>query len=250
MSRWGSFPRRLFQALAQQTAAVGTLAAAVATTGTAAGVLLWSTTTGDHGNDNDNDNDNGSLGRRPVPFHMETTATAVAAVLRPPSSCLCEEDSSSASLSSTAKNPERTPVPQLKRTNQKRPASANRKRRPTPATAAATNREESSFQDKYYINPDDAPLGQGAYATVYYGVDRATRQPVAVKRFGRPVTQPSVFQREMRVLQYILQFGGHPHICGLHDFFASDPAAYHVVVDFVSGGEMFDHLINVRLGEL
>jgi len=99
-----------------------------------------------------------------------------------------------------------------------------------------------TFETNYFLPPDAKPLGRGAFSTVYLGVEKSTGEKVAVKRIHRDYTDHEAFKRELRTMQYILQFGGHPHICSLHDWF-QDENFYHVVIDFVSGGEMFDHLI-------
>jgi serine/threonine protein kinase len=92
------------------------------------------------------------------------------------------------------------------------------------------------------LDPDTEALGEGAFATVYLGTDKRTGERVAVKRIGRAYTDEECFKREMRALQHISQFGGHPNICSLHDYYEDD-AAYYVVLDYVRGGEMFDNLI-------
>eukprot|EP00546_Thalassionema_frauenfeldii_P010981 CAMPEP_0178925590 /NCGR_PEP_ID=MMETSP0786-20121207/18002_1 /TAXON_ID=186022 /ORGANISM="Thalassionema frauenfeldii, Strain CCMP 1798" /LENGTH=781 /DNA_ID=CAMNT_0020600499 /DNA_START=68 /DNA_END=2413 /DNA_ORIENTATION=+ len=102
--------------------------------------------------------------------------------------------------------------------------------------------QEDTFETNYFIPPDAKHLGEGAFSRVFLGIDRNTGENVAVKRIHREYTDLEAFRRELRAMQFILQFGGHPHIISLHDWF-QDEDYYHVVVDFVSGGEMFDHLI-------
>jgi serine/threonine protein kinase len=38
--------------------------------------------------------------------------------------------------------------------------------------------------------------------------------------------------------------GGHPNISGLRDMYDSDPHYFYLILDLVSGGELFEHLIN------
>mmetsp|Transcript_13551 Transcript_13551/g.19998 ORF Transcript_13551/g.19998 Transcript_13551/m.19998 type:complete len:784 (-) Transcript_13551:263-2614(-) len=102
--------------------------------------------------------------------------------------------------------------------------------------------EDDTFESKYFIPADAQHLGEGAFSRVFLGIDRTTGENVAVKRIHREYTDLEAFRRELRAMQFILQFGGHPHIISLHDWF-QDEDYYHVVLDFVSGGEMFDHLI-------
>jgi serine/threonine protein kinase len=52
------------------------------------------------------------------------------------------------------------------------------------------------------------------------------------------------FSREMRAMTYIAQKGGHPHLCALHRHFDhQDSLYYYVIMDAISGGEVFDNLI-------
>jgi hypothetical protein len=82
----------------------------------------------------------------------------------------------------------------------------------------------------------------GGLRRVQLATDIRTGERVAVKSISRAFTDRESFQREMRAMQYILQFGGHPHIVSLHTYFEDDDY-FHVVMDYISGGEMFDHLI-------
>ncbi|KAI2489694.1 protein kinase [Fragilaria crotonensis] len=100
--------------------------------------------------------------------------------------------------------------------------------------------EENMLQTHFTLS--SKRLGEGAYAKVQLAVDKKTGEQVAVKSISRSYTDRDSFQREMRAMQYVLQFGGHPHIVSLHTYF-EDEDYFHVVMDYISGGEMFDHLI-------
>jgi serine/threonine protein kinase len=45
-------------------------------------------------------------------------------------------------------------------------------------------------------------------------------------------------------LKRIFEMGGHPNISGLRDMYDSDPHFFYLILDLVSGGELFEHLIN------
>jgi serine/threonine protein kinase len=100
--------------------------------------------------------------------------------------------------------------------------------------------EDSMLEAHYDLTKKE--LGEGAYATVYMATDKKTGENVAVKSISRAYTNREAFQREMRAMQYILQFGGHPNIVSLHTYFEDDDH-FHVVMDYIAGSELFDHLI-------
>ena len=63
-----------------------------------------------------------------------------------------------------------------------------------------------------------------------------------MKKIAKTLTDKTDFQREMDALLHIREYGGHPNICGLHEHF-EEHGYFYIVLDLVSGGEMFDHLI-------
>uniref|UniRef100_A0A7S3L0D0 cGMP-dependent protein kinase n=1 Tax=Amphora coffeiformis TaxID=265554 RepID=A0A7S3L0D0_9STRA len=253
------FRRSLWNALQNQTAALGTLAGMVTVTMTTAVVLTTATSTSTAVEDDHAPNETTTIHSSAIQHHCHhrhNNNNNKESFAQPPGTSLWKMNRLSWLSSHLPRLPQQAQpclceAPpetqhQSQPSRQRRQRTKKKKKKQRAATSSTPSASSPTFADKYYINPDDPPLGEGAYATVYLGVDRQTGEKVAVKRFPRPVTHATVFQREMRVLQYVLQFGGHPHICGLHDFFADDDsdADYQVVVDFVSGGEMFDHLIN------
>jgi predicted Ser/Thr protein kinase len=84
-------------------------------------------------------------------------------------------------------------------------------------------------------------LGEGAFGQVFLAKDRKTGEAVAVKKMPQNMTDNVSFQREMDALLRLRDEGGHPHICGLRENYEEDEH-YYLVLDLVSGGEMFDHL--------
>ena len=87
------------------------------------------------------------------------------------------------------------------------------------------------------------PLGEGGFGAVYIATDRRTKELVAVKKISKRLTDDASFQKEMNAFLHIRHKGGHPNICGLRENF-DEGGCYYLVLDLVSGGEMFDHLIN------
>jgi len=100
---------------------------------------------------------------------------------------------------------------------------------------------KEKVDDKYDVNWKK-PLGEGAFGSVYLGIDKSNRQTVAIKKMSKKLSDHASFQREMEALLHIKQHGGHPHICALHEHFDED-GYYYIILDHVGGGEMFDHLI-------
>ena len=58
-------------------------------------------------------------------------------------------------------------------------------------------------------------------------------------------TDRSSFRIETDALLRIYDNGGHPNVAGLRDMY-EDNSNFYMVMDLVSGGEMFEHLIRVR----
>ena len=58
------------------------------------------------------------------------------------------------------------------------------------------------------------------------------------------LTDNDTFLKEMRALLHIKAYGGHPHISALREYF-EEGDYYYLILDLVSGGEMFDHLVTL-----
>lgn len=101
---------------------------------------------------------------------------------------------------------------------------------------------EDRLEDKYHVHWR-VPLGQGAFGAVFSAVHRETGQKVAVKQINKRMTSLPSFQREMDALLLLRESGGHPHICSMHENF-DEGDYYFIVMDLISGSEMFDRLCN------
>lgn len=93
-----------------------------------------------------------------------------------------------------------------------------------------------------YVWHKDKILGKGSYGNVYLATSKTNGEKVALKQIPKQNTNSVSFQQEMRAMMYIKEKGGHPHLCSLHEHFDA-PKDYYVVLDYIGGGEMFDHLI-------
>ena len=66
---------------------------------------------------------------------------------------------------------------------------------------------------------------------------------VALKKISKRYTNTTNFKTETDALLRIYDNGGHPNISGLRDMY-EDYSHFYMILDLVSGGEMFEHLIN------
>ena len=107
------------------------------------------------------------------------------------------------------------------------------------------SKTRANLHSKYSI--DSQPLGEGAFGSVFVGRHRESGERVAIKKIPKQFTSDRSFQNEMDALMTIRQHGGHPNICGLRENF-EEGDFYYLVLDLVSGGEMFDHLWYVKFG--
>ena len=102
----------------------------------------------------------------------------------------------------------------------------------------------TTLSSLYTINWEDNDiLGEGAFGNVYLATNNVTGERVALKRIPKKLASREDFQREMEALLRIQKWGGHPHICRLHEHF-DEGGYYYLILDLVEGGEMFDHLVN------
>jgi len=98
-----------------------------------------------------------------------------------------------------------------------------------------------NLDDKYRVDWKTV-LGEGAYGSVHPARVANTGEKVALKKISKRYTDTSSFRRETDALLRIYSNGGHPSVTGLRDMY-EDYDHYYLVMDLVSGGEMFDHLI-------
>ena len=85
-------------------------------------------------------------------------------------------------------------------------------------------------------------LGEGSYGSVYLATEKKSGKKVALKQISKKHTNDVNFQQEMKAMLYIRSMGGHPHLCSLHEHYDL-PKEYILILDYIGGGEMFDHLI-------
>jgi predicted Ser/Thr protein kinase len=105
---------------------------------------------------------------------------------------------------------------------------------------ADTADAKETLESKYAVQWRK-PLGEGSFGNVYLAKDRKTNNRAAVKKISKKSSSDVNIQREMDALLHLRDNGGHPHICGLRENHDENDH-YYIVLDLVSGGEMFDQL--------
>jgi len=103
------------------------------------------------------------------------------------------------------------------------------------------NSTKASLKSRYRVRWNK-PLGEGAFGAVYLATNRKTGEKVAVKKISKQYTNDEGFMREMNALLHLRKSGGHPNICSLQENF-NEGGHFYLVLDLVSGGEMFDSLV-------
>ncbi|KAL3942043.1 MAG: hypothetical protein SGBAC_003704 [Bacillariaceae sp.] len=103
-------------------------------------------------------------------------------------------------------------------------------------------RDKRKLEDVYHVNWE-APLGEGGFGAVFAAANKNTGKFAALKVISKEYTNDDGFRREMEALLQIRGLGGHPNLCGLHENF-DEGGKFYLTLDYISGGEMFDHLIN------
>lgn len=112
---------------------------------------------------------------------------------------------------------------------------------PLASASRAHSLRNRSLTSKYNVDWMTV-LGEGAYGSVHPARLSSTGEKVALKKISKRYTDTSSFWRETDALLRLYHNGGHPNISGLRDMY-EDSNFYYLVMDLVSGGEMFDHLI-------
>ena len=112
------------------------------------------------------------------------------------------------------------------------------------SAAAAVGEAESRSNAKQNLGSSYElfqTLGEGTFGKVKLAKSRQTGEKVAIKEMDK--RQVKSFRREVEALKRIHAVGGHINISGLNDIY-QDSNNYYLVMELISGGELFDRLIN------
>jgi calcium/calmodulin-dependent protein kinase I len=104
----------------------------------------------------------------------------------------------------------------------------------------------SQLEDRYVLTAEE--LGSGSYAVVKLGYSKdqkKTKYAIKCVQFQhlQDLQQQSEIQQDLQNEIAILRSLDHPHIIKLYDVFYHLPAAIYLVLEYVSGGELFDRII-------
>lgn len=100
------------------------------------------------------------------------------------------------------------------------------------AAERAKDRDVSRF---YHVGE---VLGEGAFAKVHLGRDRASEETFAIKVIQKRRQDPKEVEFILREMDIMMSVS-HPNIVNTYDIFDS-PSILHLVLEFMSGGELFD----------
>jgi len=85
-------------------------------------------------------------------------------------------------------------------------------------------------------------IGEGAFGKVFIAEEKSTGKKVALKQIMKHRTHAAAFKKEVHILQFLHQLGGHPNVAGLQEVY-EDKDNFYLVLELVAGGEVFEHLI-------
>ena len=80
-------------------------------------------------------------------------------------------------------------------------------------------------------------IGEGGFALVRLGIERATRTLVAVKTIEKHKSTAAFLHREVSILKEV----SHPNVVETFDVFTTE-RKYHIVMEYMNGGTLFDEL--------
>jgi calcium/calmodulin-dependent protein kinase I len=98
--------------------------------------------------------------------------------------------------------------------------------------------ENGALSQKYEIKKE---LGRGAFSIVKLGVNRVTKEKVAIKIIDRSSAGKD-YEKNLRMEMEILQRVHHPNIIQLHEMIEENNKLYFVM-ELVTGGELFDRIV-------
>lgn len=96
-----------------------------------------------------------------------------------------------------------------------------------------------TVNDRYEIGEK---IGEGGFSVVKKGTSRVDQLPVAIKIVSKSKLSKSdelCLRQEVQILQEL----DHPNIIRCFDFFEEDAKNFHVVLEYVDGGELFDRIV-------
>lgn len=110
-------------------------------------------------------------------------------------------------------------------------------------TSGFIGKRKGSIKDHYIFS---TKLGSGAFGSVRLGIHKASNQKRAIKTIQKSsisedMREKSQFFNEVDILRQT----DHPNIVRLYEFYEDDES-YHLVLEHVTGGELFDYIIKSK----
>lgn len=112
------------------------------------------------------------------------------------------------------------------------------KGKPTAPQLQTFHTRVSDINKDYEFGPQ---LGSGAYGNVYRGRCKATGKVVAIKALPKRKENEAMVRAEVAALR---RGALHRSISEIYDFYEA-PTVFYIVMEFVDGGELLDHLVDV-----
>jgi len=98
--------------------------------------------------------------------------------------------------------------------------------------------EADALTKKYDVKKE---LGRGAFSVVRLGVNKKTKEKVAIKIIDRNDVGKD-YEKNLKMEMDILKRVHHPNIITLHEMIEADNKLYFVM-ELVTGGELFDRIV-------
>lgn len=106
-----------------------------------------------------------------------------------------------------------------------------------------TQRPQLSDDISTYYTITNQVLGQGYFAVVKVGIDKATGERVAIKVVDKTlVEREETLENEIEILSQV----DHPNIVKMHAIFDTEEHLL-IVLDLMEGGELYDEIISRQL---
>eukprot|EP01089_Gocevia_fonbrunei_P001934 TRINITY_DN1187_c0_g1_i1.p1 TRINITY_DN1187_c0_g1~~TRINITY_DN1187_c0_g1_i1.p1 ORF type:complete len:309 (-),score=95.33 TRINITY_DN1187_c0_g1_i1:82-1008(-) len=98
--------------------------------------------------------------------------------------------------------------------------------------------EAPQLTAKYEVKNE---LGRGAFSVVKLGVNKKTKEKVAIKIIDKKNVGKD-YEKNLKMEMAILEKVNHPHIIALRDMIDTEEKLYFVM-ELVTGGELFDRIV-------
>jgi len=84
-----------------------------------------------------------------------------------------------------------------------------------------------------------AKIGKGAFSTVYEGITKSSKQPIAVKVINKKYIKTKLLEREIAIMTKL----HHENILHCQEVFETETFIY-LVLELVKGGELYDKIVD------